>query len=122
MGYLMAQGINLFMFNKHALWFVLQRGWCCWRTPEGITDWTWTSCGKFAAASLLQITLSSGSSVVELVRTVTVFKLLTVLSHWSRMVLDLLVVYTCTNVPERFGDTDEYLILVDKITDDMFAF
>lgn len=55
-------------------------------------------------------------------RTVTLFKLLTVLSRWARMVLDLLVVYTCTNVPKRLGDTDEYMILVDKITDDVFAF
>lgn len=102
-GCVMAQ-ISLFIFNNHAWWFVLQRGWCFWRTPEEITDWTWTSWGKFAAASLLWITLSSGSSVVELVRTVTPLKLLTVFSHWSREVLDLFAAYTCANVPERLGD------------------
>lgn len=115
-GYLMAQ-ISLFIFNNHAWWFVLQREWCCWRTPEGITDWTWTNWGRFAVASLLIITLSSGSSVVELVRTVTPLKLLMVFSQWSRMVLDLFAVYTCTDVPERLGDNDRYLILIDKISD-----
>lgn len=57
--------------------------------------------------------------MVELVRTVTPLKLLTVFSHWSREVLDLFAAYTCANVPERLGDDDECLILIDKIIDDI---
>lgn len=33
------------------------------------------------------------------------------------MVLDLFAVHTCTDVPERLGDNDKYLILIDKISD-----
>lgn len=33
------------------------------------------------------------------------------------MVLDLFSVHTCINVPERLGDSDEYMMLIVKISD-----
>lgn len=61
-------------------------GWCCWRTPEGITGWTWTAWRESAAASSGPLQPSSDSSTVQLVRAAFYFLLAPLLNRQMSLI------------------------------------